>query len=67
MAYTITCRKRTRRVEWTREPTLSELIEDPIAQALMVADGVEQYDLDVLVAHLLRQRGPSFAIVQAPG
>ena len=54
-------------MEWTREPTLSELLEDPIARALMVADGVEQHDLDVLVAHLLRQHGPSFAIVQAPG
>ena len=67
MAYGITCRKRTHRVEWTREPTLSELLEDPIARALMVADGVEQHDLDVLVAHLLRQHGPSFAIVQGPG
>ena len=49
-------------MEWTREPTLSELLGDPIARALMVADGVERHDLDVLVAHLLRQRGPSFAI-----
>jgi len=35
-------------MEWTKEPTLSELLSDPIAQALMAADRVERRDLDVL-------------------
>jgi hypothetical protein len=42
-------------MEWTREPALSELLRDPIVQALMVADRVEQHDLDVLFATVRRQ------------
>jgi hypothetical protein len=59
-------------MEWTTELTLSELLGDPIAQALMVADRVEQRDLDVLLAtvrcHLRRQRGTCFCQSEhAPG
>lgn len=36
--------------EWTSEPSLSELLSDPIAQALMVADGVKCHDLAALFA-----------------
>jgi hypothetical protein len=46
-------------MEWKRESTLSELLGDPIAKALMVADRIEQRDLDVLLATVrwhLRQR-----------
>jgi hypothetical protein len=32
------------------EPTLSDLLRDPIAEALMVADHVGRPDLDVLLA-----------------
>jgi hypothetical protein len=59
-------------MEWTREPALSELLGDPIVQALMVADRVEQRDLDVLFAtvrcQLRRQRQPFFCQpAQTPG
>jgi hypothetical protein len=37
---------------WTGEPSLSELLSDPIAQALMVADGVKCRDLDALLANV---------------
>jgi hypothetical protein len=37
---------------WTSEPSLFELLSDPIAQALMVADGVKCRDLDALLANL---------------
>lgn len=43
-------------VEWTREPALSELLGDPITRALMVADHVEQNDLDVLIGTVRCQR-----------
>jgi hypothetical protein len=43
-------------MKWTREPALSELLGDPIVQALMVADRVEQRDLNVLFAKVRRQR-----------
>ena len=36
MAYTITSKKRTHRLEWTREPTLSALLEDPIVRTRRV-------------------------------
>jgi len=32
------------------EPTLSDLLRDPIAEALMAADHVELHDLDILLA-----------------
>jgi hypothetical protein len=59
-------------MEWTREPALSELLGDPIVQALMAADRVEQRDLDVLFATVRcqrrRQRQPLFCQpAQAPG
>jgi hypothetical protein len=38
--------------DWTSEPSLSELLSDPIAQALMVADGVKCRDLDALFANV---------------
>jgi len=51
-------------MEWKREPTLSELLGDPIAKALMVADRIEQRDLDVLLAtvrwHLRQRRATCF-------
>jgi hypothetical protein len=37
---------------WTSEPSLSELLSDPIAQALMVADGVECHHLEALFANV---------------
>ncbi|HEV2188611.1 MAG TPA: hypothetical protein VGR70_15480 [Stellaceae bacterium] len=41
-----------RTTEWTSEPSLSELLSDPIAQALMAADGVKCRDLDTLFANV---------------
>jgi hypothetical protein len=46
---------------WTKEPLLSELLRDPIAKALMVADHVALRDLNVLFANVkcqLRRQGP---------
>ena len=51
-------------MDWTKEPVLSELLGDPIVRALMVADRVEEYDLDALIARVkcqLRWRGPACA------
>ena len=45
-------------MEWTREPVLSELLGDPITQALMVADRVEQNDLDILIGTVRCNRRP---------
>ena len=42
---------RPQATEWTGEPSLYELLSDPIAQALMVADGVKCHDLDALFAN----------------
>jgi hypothetical protein len=58
-------------MEWTREPALSELLGDPIVQVLMIADRVEQRDLDLLFAtvrcQLRQQRRPFFCLpTQAP-
>lgn len=36
----------------TTEPDLDELMRDPIAQALMAADGVERSQLDAIVAQV---------------
>jgi len=51
---------------WTAEPTVSELLRDPIVQAVMVADCVDQRELDVLLAtvrrHLRQRAEPSFAV-----
>jgi hypothetical protein len=56
-------------MEWTREPALSELLGDPIVQVLMIADRVEQRDLDLLFATVRCQlRRPFFCQpTQAPG
>jgi|HubBroStandDraft_6_1064221.scaffolds.fasta_scaffold1051766_1 hypothetical protein len=45
--------------EWTSEPPLSELLGDPIVQALMVADGVECQHLEALFENA-RSRQPAF-------
>jgi hypothetical protein len=44
--------------EWTSEPSLFELLSDPIAQALMVADGVKCGDLDALFANVQGRQHP---------
>ena len=36
----------------TTEPDLDELMRDPIAQALMAADGVDRSELDAIVAQV---------------
>jgi hypothetical protein len=43
-------------MEWTREPVLSDLLGDPITQALMVADRVEQNDFDILIGTVRCER-----------
>ena len=45
--------------KWTSEPSLSELLSDPIAQALMVADGVKRRDLDALFANARCRQRPA--------
>ena len=45
--------------EWTSEPSLSELLSDPIAQALMAADGVECHHLDALFANARCRQRPA--------
>ena len=45
--------------DWTSEPSLSELLSDPIAQALMVADGVKRPDLDALFANARCRQRPA--------
>jgi len=44
--------------DWTSEPSLSELLGDPIAQALMVADGVKCRDLHALFANVQCRQHP---------
>jgi hypothetical protein len=44
--------------KWTSEPSLFELLSDPIAQALMVADGVKCGDLDTLFANVQGREHP---------
>jgi hypothetical protein len=43
----------------TSEPSLSELLSDPIVQSLMVADGVKRQHFDALFANA-RRRQPEF-------
>jgi hypothetical protein len=43
--------QRPQPIGWTSEPSLSELLSDPIAQALMAADGVKRHHLDALFAN----------------
>jgi hypothetical protein len=38
--------------KWTNEPSLCELLSDPIAQALMAADGVKCHHLEALFANV---------------
>lgn len=38
--------------QWTKEPLLSELLTDPIAKALMVADHIVPRDISVLIANV---------------
>jgi hypothetical protein len=54
--------RRPRPTRWTSEPSLSELLSDPIAQALMLADGVKCHHLDALFAHARSRQQPATAI-----
>jgi hypothetical protein len=41
---------------WRCEPKLEDMLSDPIVQAVMAADGVEQRQLDDLLTQVARAR-----------
>ena len=41
---------------WRCEPKLKDMLSDPIVQAVMAADGVEQRQLDDLLTQVARAR-----------
>lgn len=41
---------------WTGEPAISDLLGDPIARALMIADRVKPEELDLLLATAASER-----------
>ena len=41
---------------WRCEPNLKDMMSDPIVQAIMAADGVEQRQLDDLLTNVARAR-----------
>ena len=38
-----------------REPTLKEILSDPIVTALMSADGVDPFELEAMLTHINRK------------
>lgn len=45
------------------EPSLSEILEDPIVQDLMVRDGIERASLELLVGRMREKRTDAEAIL----
>ena len=41
---------------WRGEPSLEEILSDPIVGALMKADGVEAHEIQAMLRHLTRRR-----------
>src|ERR1700731_2058729 len=59
--------RRPRPTRWTSEPSLSELLSDPIAQALMLADGVKCHHLTALFAKVPSRQQPAIRVASPPG
>jgi hypothetical protein len=46
----------SRGVSFRRDPTLAELLSDPIVKAIMKADGVSRRELEALIKKVVTQR-----------
>jgi hypothetical protein len=42
-----------------REPTLKEILSDPIVTALMSADGVDPLELEAMLTHIISRKSKS--------
>jgi hypothetical protein len=48
-----------------REPTLSEMLSDPIVRALMKADGVERAELEAMLQNVAAQSFPGQGVTRS--